>query len=72
MNSSVYYVIRLVELGEFESARLLAAKELEKDSGDPYSWAALGIAQANQGDYDWAAQSFEKYLQCVEKQKRKG
>jgi Tfp pilus assembly protein PilF len=66
MNKSVELAIRYVEDGALDQAKFVIGSELEEHPEEPLNWLVMGAIQANQGDYGWAAQSFEKYLQCVE------
>lgn len=43
-----------------------AIAELEANP-NAEAWLGMAIAQSMDGDYQWAAQSFEKYFQCLEK-----
>ncbi len=55
-----------IKSGDIDTARKCAVEEIEKNPANPEAWLIMGITQANMGDYEWSAQSFEKYLQCME------
>lgn len=65
MNMSTKQAIMHLETGDIETARRLIIAELENALLDPECWLAMGLVQAESRDYDYAAQSLEKYLHCL-------
>lgn len=66
MTPNAWKALAFMEKGDIGRARCVVVPEIEKHPEEPDNWLALGIIHAYNKDYDWAAQSLEKFLQCLE------
>lgn len=65
MNGFAQQARAYLEDGKMDAARRVIIQALEKSPNDPYCWLVMGQIQAESLDYDWAAQSLEKYLHLL-------